>query len=150
MTLFFLAAAASMIATMRTKPFQMITFGGGRGRLHEPSELARFLDDEDSKSKKTVPNAKRLISPGEILRREMQPLALSATALARTLKVPASRITGILNGTRAISADTALRLARYFGTTPEFWLKSQLAIDLWRAQREVGKAIRREVRPRAA
>jgi addiction module HigA family antidote len=59
-------------------------------------------------------------------------------------------VTGILNGKRAITAETALRLARYFGTTPEFWLNLQQAYDLRRTERKAGKAILRSVRPRAA
>jgi len=64
-----------------------------------------------------------LSPPGELLRREfMVPFGLSGNTLAAALKVPANRITSILNGTRSITADTALRLGRYFGTTAEFWL----------------------------
>lgn len=90
------------------------------------------------------------IPPGEILRQELAELNLSASALARTLSVPPNRITGILGGTRAVSADTALRLARYFGTTPEFWLNLQQAYDLRRARQSAGKEIERQVQPRAA
>jgi len=97
-----------------------------------------------------MPNAMRPIPPGEILREELEELELSATALAHALKVPPNRITSILNATRAITADTALRLARYFGTTAEFWLNLQQAYDLRRTQRDAGKVIQREVHPRAA
>jgi addiction module HigA family antidote len=70
-------------------------------------------------------------SPGDILRHEfLEPLGLSANALARALKVPPNRITAILNGRRTVTADTALRLARYFGTTPELWLNLQNRYDL--------------------
>ena len=70
-------------------------------------------------------------SPGEILRHEfMEPLDLSANALARRLNVPPNRITSILNNQRSITADTALRLGKLFGTTPEFWLGLQAAYDL--------------------
>lgn len=95
-------------------------------------------------------NAMRPIPPGEILQGELSELDLSASALARALRVPPNRITGILNAKRAITADTALRLARYFGTTAELWLNLQQAYDLRSAEREAGKAIRREVHPRAA
>lgn len=90
-------------------------------------------------------------SPGEILLEEfMKPLGLSGNSLARELKVPANRITEVVRGRRDISADTALRLARYFGTTPEFWLNSQAAYALSKTQSERGERIRAEVTPRAA
>lgn len=98
----------------------------------------------------TPNNAMRPIHPGEILREEMDALGLSARALAQALGVAPNRITGILNGERALTADTALRLARYFGTTPEFWLNLQIAYDLRLAQREKGEEIARHVHPRAA
>jgi addiction module HigA family antidote len=91
--------------------------------------------------------------PGEVLLEEfMKPLDLSANALALALRVPATRIGDILRRPkpRAVSADTALRLARYFGTTPEFWLNLQSAYDLSLAAAENGPAIERDVRPRAA
>lgn len=89
--------------------------------------------------------------PGEVLREEfMKPLGLSANALALALRVPATRIGDILrrHKPRAVSADTALRLARYFGTTPEFWLNLQAAHDLSIALAERGPAIERDVHPR--
>jgi addiction module HigA family antidote len=89
--------------------------------------------------------------PGEVLLEEfMKPLELSANALALALRVPATRIGDILrrDKPRAVSADTALRLARYFGTTPEFWLNLQAAYDLSMARAERGSAIERDVRPR--
>jgi len=90
-------------------------------------------------------------SPGEILREEfMKPLRLSGTELARELKVPANRINDIVRDRREISADTALRLARYFGTTARFWLNAQSAYALSKAEAEIGRAIAAEVRPRAA
>jgi addiction module HigA family antidote len=88
--------------------------------------------------------------PGEVLREEfMTPLGLSANALALALRVPATRIGDILRGDkpRAVSADTAIRLARYFGTTPEFWLNLQAAYDLSRAQALQGPQIERDVHP---
>jgi antitoxin HigA-1 len=87
--------------------------------------------------------------PGEVLREEfMKPLGLSANALA--LRVPATRIGDILRAEkpRAVTANTAIRLARYFGTTPEFWLNLQSAYELSLAAVENGAAIEREVRPR--
>jgi antitoxin HigA-1 len=89
--------------------------------------------------------------PGEVLREEfLKPLGLSANALALALRVPATRIGDILRTEkpRAISADTAIRLARYFGTSPEFWLNLQSAYDLSRALAERGPAIERDVHPR--
>ncbi|MEN0077255.1 MAG: HigA family addiction module antitoxin [Paracraurococcus sp.] len=87
------------------------------------------------------------IPPGEILAEEfMAPLGLSANALA--LRVPANRVTAILHGRRGITADTALRLAAYFGTTPEFWLGLQQQHELEIAERAQGERIRREVLPR--
>ncbi len=91
--------------------------------------------------------------PGEVLREEyMKPLALSANALARALQVPPNRITGIIavEKPRSVTSDTALRLARYFGTTPGFWLNLQQAYDLSIAQAAVGRAIERDIQPMVA
>lgn len=91
------------------------------------------------------------ITPGEILFEEfMQPLGISINALARDLDVPPNRISGIVNGTRAITADTALRLARRLGTSPELWLNLQSDYALRIARRDLGPAIEASVRPRAA
>jgi addiction module HigA family antidote len=90
-------------------------------------------------------------SPGEILHEEfMKPLNLSGNALARNLKVPANRINDILRDRREISADTALRLARYFGTSARFWLNAQAAYNLSRTEAESGRKIASQVRPHAA
>ena len=84
--------------------------------------------------------------PGKILLEEfMKPLGLTGNALALALRVPPSRINGIIKGGRAVSADTALRLARYFDTSPEFWLYMQAGHDLSKAQAESGKQIAAEV-----
>jgi addiction module HigA family antidote len=92
-----------------------------------------------------------LSTPGELLRREfMEPFGLSANALAAALKVPTNRITSVINGTRGITADTALRLARYFGTTAEFWLNLQKGHELRVARRDAGPRIRQDVSPRSA
>jgi addiction module HigA family antidote len=91
--------------------------------------------------------------PGEILRDEfMRPLGLSANALARALDVPPNRTTAIIaaHNPRAVTPDTALRLARYFDTTPQFWLNLQQAHELSRAVIEQGARINDAVRPRAA
>ncbi len=79
-------------------------------------------------------NAMRPIHPGEVLRRELGALRISAGALAGLVGVPVRRIIGIVNETRAITADSALRLAGHFGTSPEFWLNLQQAYDLRRAR----------------
>lgn len=93
----------------------------------------------------------RPIHPGEILREEfLVPLGMSAHALALELKVPAPRINDIVRERRAVTPDTALRLARYFDTTPEFWLNLQTAYDLKIAQEEVGVRINKEVPTRLA
>ena len=90
-------------------------------------------------------------SPGEILLEEfMKPLDLSGNELARQLKVPANRINDIVRDRREISADTALRLARYFGMTARFWLNAQSAYNLSKAELEDKGRIASEVRPRAA
>lgn len=97
--------------------------------------------------------AKRLpnIHPGEILAEEfLSPLGLSQNALARSLCVPPRRINEIVLGKRAISADTALRLARHFGTTPEFWMTLQAAYDFKEAQTSLGATFQKIVQPRAA
>lgn len=96
-------------------------------------------------------NGMRPVHPGEILKAEViEALGLSASALARALGVPTNRITALVNEERALTADTALRLARYLGGEPEFWLNLQSAYDLKIAARESGRAIERAIRPRAA
>lgn len=89
--------------------------------------------------------------PGEILGEEfLKPLGLSVNALAIALRVPATRIGAIVKGERAVTADTALRLARFFGTSPEFWVNLQAMHDLTKARQESGATIERDVHPRAA
>lgn len=95
-------------------------------------------------------NNMRPIHPGEHLQEEMKERALSARALADALGVPTNRVTQILNGARAITADTALRLARYFGNSPEFWMNLQQSYELRTARRTAGKRIEREVQKHAA
>jgi addiction module HigA family antidote len=91
-------------------------------------------------------NAMRPIHPGEVLREELAEINMSANAFAQALHVPANRITTILNGARSITADTALRIAFFFGTTPEFWLNLQTAYDLKVARESVGTKVEQEVR----
>lgn len=93
-------------------------------------------------------NRMRPIHPGEILREEyLAPLDLSAHALAMALHVPAPRINDVVREKRSITVDTALRLARYFNTTAQFWMNLQSSYDLKVAEREVGDKIESEVRP---
>lgn len=95
-------------------------------------------------------NKMRAIHPGEILREEyLLPLNMSAHALAMELRAPASRINDIVRERRAVTPDTALRLARCFGTTAQFWLNLQSSYDLKQAERDVGERIKEEVRPLA-
>jgi len=82
------------------------------------------------------------IHPGEHLAEELKELKMSAAELARKMAVPTNRITGILNGRRAITGDTALRLAHFFGTSAEFWLNLQSLYELRIAEIKVGKSIK--------
>ena len=82
------------------------------------------------------------IHPGEHLAKELETLDMSAAELARKIKVPTNRVTQILNGTRSITGDTALRLAHFFGTSAQFWLNLQSLYELRRAQEKVGKSIK--------
>ena len=91
------------------------------------------------------------IHPGVILQEEfLEPLGLSAYALARAISVPRNRITGIVHGERAVTADTALRLARFFGTSPGLWLGLQMDYDLETTRAGLGERLEHEVTPRAA
>jgi len=96
-------------------------------------------------------NGMRPVHPGEILREDyLAELGMSVNALAKALKVPTPRLNDVVRERRGVSADTALRLARYFDTTPEFWMSLQVAYDLRVAQALVGRKIAREVAPKAA
>jgi antitoxin HigA-1 len=91
------------------------------------------------------------VPPGEILKEEfLDSFGLSSYALAKELNVPTNRVTGIVNGERAITADTALRLSRYFGTTPAFWMNLQTHYDLEVTSRKEAGRIEREVSRRVA
>ncbi len=96
----------------------------------------------------SVSNGMRPVHPGEILGEELEELGLSANALAKALDVPTNRVTAILKGQRGITADTALRLSRYFGTTPQLWQNLQKAFELRVAEIESGKQIEERVHPR--
>ena len=87
--------------------------------------------------------ARSAIHPGEHLAEQLKELGMSAAELGRQLKVPTNRITGILNGQRAISGDSALRLAHFFGTSAEFWLNLQKLYELRLAEHKAGAVIRR-------
>ncbi len=90
-----------------------------------------------------------LAHPGEILREEfLAPLRMTMNQLALALRVPNNRITAIVDGERAISPDTALRLGRFFGTGPEFWINLQAHYDLEKARQATSEQIERDVRPR--
>ncbi len=93
-------------------------------------------------------NGMRPVHPGEVLRDELEALGLSANALSKALDVPVNRITAILHGQRGVTADTALRLARYFGTTPQVWMNLQKTYELRRAEIKAGHQIAEHVRPR--
>ncbi|MGH8247552.1 MAG: HigA family addiction module antitoxin [Gammaproteobacteria bacterium] len=98
--------------------------------------MARFLDP---------------ILPGEILHEDfLNPLGMSINEVARKLGVPANRISAIVNGKRALTADTALRLERYFGVDAQTWLNLQSNYELRMARRRVGDRVRRKVKPRRA
>jgi len=81
------------------------------------------------------------IHPEEVLKDELSEIGIAANAFAHVLHVPANRITSILNGNRSVAADTALRVSRFFGTTPEFWLNVQSAYHLKVARQAVGSKI---------
>jgi addiction module HigA family antidote len=102
----------------------------------EVQEMARLLEP---------------IHPGEILREEfLKPMGISINRLARDIVVPPGRISEIVNGKRGITADTALRLARFFGTSPEVWLGLQAEYDLRVAKQAIGEEIEKRVHPFAA
>lgn len=102
-------------------------------------------------TRKAQPELLPLITPGEYLAEEfLEPLGLSANALALALRVPATRIQAIVKGERGITAETALRLAQYFVTTPEFWMNLQAAYELDKARREKLQQIQIEVHRRPA
>ena len=99
-----------------------------------------------------MPQRRKLppIHPGDLLRDELQEIGVSLNELARALRVPMNRISAIVNGNRAITVDTAMRLARYFGTSPQLWLNLQSAYDLEVAERRIRPQIEKEVLPRTA
>ncbi len=105
------------------------------------------IDFADVAAGKRLP----LVHPGEILRDDfLTPMKISLYTLAQAIKVPRSRVNDIVLGRRGVTADTAFRLARYLGTTPEFWLNLQARYDFEAADRKLRRRIEREVTPRAA
>lgn len=95
-----------------------------------------------------INNKIRPVHPGEILREEyLLPLGISANALSIALRVPAPRINEVVRERRGISSDTALRLARFFNTTPRFWLNLQTSFDLKQTEIAVGEIIEHEIHP---
>ena len=107
----------------------------------------RKVDFSDVASGRRLPP----VHPGEVLRDEfLKPMELSAYRLAREIGVSRPRLNDVVLGRRAVTTDTALRLGRYFGTTPEFWLNLQTRYDLDVAERTLRRKIEREVAPRAA
>ncbi|MGD0580218.1 MAG: HigA family addiction module antitoxin [Bryobacteraceae bacterium] len=99
-----------------------------------------------------MPKRKKLppVHPGSLLRDELEEIGVSLNELSRAIRVPMNRVSAIVNGRRAITVDTALRLARYFGTSPQFWLNLQIAYDLEIAGQDLQPRIEREVLPRTA
>jgi addiction module HigA family antidote len=87
--------------------------------------------------------ARTPIHPGEHLAEELKELGISAAELARQIDVPVNRVTGIINGQRGVTADTALRLGHWFGTSPEFWLNLQTLYEVRLAQKEVGDRVKK-------
>ena len=98
--------------------------------------------------KEAVSNGLQPVHPGEILRDELDELGISAGVLAEDLAAPTNRVTAILNGQRSITADTALRLSRYFGASPQLWMNLQKTFELRLAEIESGKDIKEKVQPR--
>lgn len=106
---------------------------------------AHLLDFSDVATGRRLP----AIHPGEILRNEfLQPLGMSVYELSGAIKVPRSRVNDIVRGRRAVTADTAMRFARYFGTTPNFWINLQAQYDLEIAERTIRRKVEQEVSPR--
>ncbi len=117
-----------------------------------PTMSKSSITTRDSESSAAARNRKRLppIHPGEVLQDLLREAGLTGNALGLALRVPANRIGGIIKGRRGITADTALRLARYFGTSAQMWMNLQARYDLEAAEDAQGDRIDREVMPRPA
>jgi antitoxin HigA-1 len=110
------------------------------------STITTLRGETMARNKRQIP----LAHPGEILNEEfLKPLGITINALALALRVPSNRIYAIVEGERGVSADTALRLGRYFGTTPEFWINLQTRFELENAKDQLEDQIEREVQPRS-
>ena len=121
------------------------------GFADQASRRLTVLDNAESLRDLAVMSSKntmRPVHPGEILREELSALNMSAKAFSVALNVPGNRITMILKGQRGITADTALRISRYLGTTPELWLNLQKSYELREAQLLAGEEINKSVVPR--
>jgi len=105
-----------------------------------------------SKTSKSRNTTDRLppVHPGEILKETLEDLGISMNRLSKEIHVPANRISSIIAGQRAVTGESALRLARYFDTTPEYWLKMQARYDLETARDQWEDRVKSEVRPRQA
>jgi antitoxin HigA-1 len=130
----------------RGLPQKMTPKGNDMSIKREDLDAGR-VDFTDVTTGKRLP----LIHPGEILRDDfLAPMKISVYSLAQAIKVPRSRVNDIVLCRRGVTADTAFRLARYFGTSPEFWINLQARHDLDAADRKLRRRIEREVAPRAA
>jgi len=125
-----------------------VIFSGHETMTIKREELgSSAVDLKEVKTAKRVPPA----HPGEILHEDfLEPMGISVYALANAIKVPRSRVNDIVRGRRAVTADSALRLARYFGTTPEFWINLQAHYDLEVAKDSSRQRIEKEVEPHVA
>jgi len=104
--------------------------------------IARKPPKSGSPSKKLPP-----VHPGEVLKSVLEDAGLTANRTALALRIPANRLTGIINGARSITADTAIRLARFFGTSAEMWINLQAKYDLQKAEDELSERVAEEVAP---
>lgn len=115
------------------------------------STITRRALKESRRSFEPMADGMPPIHPGEIILEDViRPLGMSVHAFAQALRVPATRMSEIVHGRRSVTADTALRLAQYLGTTARIWIDLQATFDLKIAEAAKGKTIRREIRPRAA
>jgi len=111
----------------------------------EDIERVDFADVVDTRLKRLPPT-----HPGVILRQTMEEMGLSQYAVSKALSVPPRRINEIVHGKRGITADTALRLSRYFGTSAQFWMNLQVVYDLEKARRKLGRHLQTQVKALAA
>jgi addiction module HigA family antidote len=131
----------SQVITTRPPPARLFLLPRGKKRL----SIIVGENTTMTRQKREIPP----VHPGEILSEEfLKPLGLSMNQLALALRVPGNRINAIVAGQRAITADTALRLGRYFGTSPQFWINLQARYDLESTMDKLAARIDREVRPR--